>query len=409
MMQEIHIADYDYELPQERIAKYPLQQRDASRLLVYEQGQMSDATFAQLAEFLPSCSLAVFNNTRVIQARLLFTKSTGANIELFLLEPAEPKDYEQNFQMRQRCEWFCLVGNLKKWKGEPLSLTAEVGGNRPVTVRAIYKEALKTSHLIAFEWDDENYTFADIIQSIGVIPLPPYLNRAAQEEDKLTYQTIYSKINGSVAAPTAGLHFTPDVLHSLDEKGITRQELTLHVGAGTFRPVKSSEIHAHEMHSEYISIDRQLIENLLKTTPLRLAVGTTSVRTLESLYYIGAKLKDNPSLDLNDLHVAQWEPYTAHYTLTCEEALESLLRYMDAKHIDSLHTTTQIIIVPGYRYKLVDALVTNFHQPKSTLLLLVSAFIGDDWRRVYQHALEHDYRFLSYGDACLFVPSPPRL
>lgn len=399
----IHISDYVYDLPDERIAKFPLKRRDESKLLVYDHGKVSASLFKELPSLLPSSALLVFNNTRVIQARLHFRKQTGALIEVFLLEPAVPADYEQIFQTTGHCSWLCMIGNLKKWKGEILQCSAVCRG-RSVTLSAAYVETRGTSHLVEFSWNSADVSWADLLDAVGELPIPPYLNRKAEESDKLTYQTVYSKINGSVAAPTAGLHFTPDVLQAIDRRDIDREELTLHVGAGTFRPVKCEELAGHEMHTEYIAVRRQTIEKLLLHGGKAVAVGTTSVRTLESLYYIGLKLHRNPGLSEEEMHVGQWEPYETETTISVIDALRELLDYMDRLSIPVLHTSTQIIIAPGYDYKIVNMLITNFHQPGSTLLLLVSAFLKGDWRRVYDFALAHDFRFLSYGDSSLLIP-----
>ena len=405
---QIHISDYNYPLPDDRIAKYPLAQRDQSKLLVYHHGEVSQDRFCNLTKYLPQHALMVFNNTRVIQARMHFHKSTGALIEIFLLEPAVPADYEQMFQTQASCSWLCLVGNLKKWKSGPLSRTVIVKG-QSVTVTVCRQGEQGTSHLVEFRWT-AGVPFADIIDVMGELPIPPYLNRATEESDKTTYQTVYSKIKGSVAAPTAGLHFTPEVLADLDSRGIDREEVTLHVGAGTFRPVKSADIGHHEMHTEFISVCRQTIEKLLAHQSAAIAVGTTSVRTLESLYYMGLKLLRNPDIDEQQLHVSQWEPYeeVKGGGVKSEEALRALLDWMDRRRLSVLHSSTQIIIAPGYDYKIVRMLVTNFHQPKSTLLLLVSAFVGGDWRRIYDYALGHGFRFLSYGDSSLLIPASGR-
>ncbi len=398
----IQISDYNYPLPEERIAKYPLAQRDHSKLLLYKNGEVGEDVFYNLPKYLPEGALMVFNNTRVIQARMHFRKQTGALIEIFLLEPAMPADYEQMFQARACCEWLCLVGNLKKWKSDELVRTINVGGQE-VTVTARHQGEKGTSQLIRFDWDG-NVPFADIIDVMGELPIPPYLNRETEEQDKTTYQTVYSKIKGSVAAPTAGLHFTPEVLSAVDAAGIDREEVTLHVGAGTFRPVKSVEIADHEMHTEYIAVRRQTLEKLLQHDCKAVAVGTTSVRTLESLYYMGRKVCMNP--EVSDLHVRQWEPYeqTTDPQVSTREAIQALMTWMDRQQMTVLHSSTQIIIAPGYDYKIVKRLVTNFHQPQSTLLLLVSAFVHGDWRRIYDYALSHDFRFLSYGDSSLLVP-----
>ena len=403
--QHIHISDYTYELPDERIAKFPIAQRDHSKLLVYRHGEVSEDVFYHLPDYLPTGALMVFNNTKVIQARIHFRKETGALIEVFLLEPAVPSDYELMFQTHGHCEWYCLVGNQKKWKEGSLRRSLEVNGVT-LTLQATRLGEHGTSQHIAFDWDNDNVSFAEILDAVGELPIPPYLNRETQESDKTTYQTVYSKIKGSVAAPTAGLHFTDQVLSELDAHGIDREELTLHVGAGTFKPVKSEEIGGHEMHSEYISVRKQTLEKLLRHHASAIAVGTTSVRTLESLYYMGVKLEQNPNLTEEQLHVNQWEPYqlSAEQEITPEKAIQNLLDYLKRNDLNTLHTSTQIIIAPGYQYKIVKMLVTNFHQPQSTLLLLVSAFVHGDWRKIYDYALAHEFRFLSYGDSSLLIP-----
>ena len=400
----IHISDYNYELPDERIAKFPLARRDQSKLLVYRQGQISHDVFCHLPQYLPQGALMVFNNTRVIQARLHFRKSTGALIEVFLLEPFLPADYEQMFQTTHQCSWLCLVGNLKKWKEGSLTRELRIK-DYELSVKATRREIHGTSHRIDFEWDAP-VSFAEIIDAMGELPIPPYLNRETQESDKTTYQTVYSKIKGSVAAPTAGLHFTPEVLSALDAHGIEREELTLHVGAGTFKPVKSEEIEGHEMHTEFISVRRQTLEKLLRHQCEAIAVGTTSVRTLESLYYMGLKVLRNPDLAETQLHVQQWEPYeaAAQQSVPATTAIQALYDWLCRNDLDVLHSSTQIIIAPGYDYKIVRMLVTNFHQPQSTLLLLVSAFVHGDWHRIYDYALSNDFRFLSYGDSSLLIP-----
>ncbi len=413
----IHIQDYDYPLPDERIAKFPLKERDSSKLLVYKQGEVIEDGFAHLSEYLPQGALMVFNNTKVIQARLHFRKGEkqdGALIEIFLLEPAFPVEYQENFSAKGKCNWYCLVGNLKKWKSGELYRELEVNGKR-VLLSAYRLGEHGTSQEIMFEWDGD-VTWAEILDVMGELPIPPYLNRKTQESDKTTYQTVYSKIKGSVAAPTAGLHFTERVLADLDAHGIDREEVTLHVGAGTFKPVKSEEIGGHDMHTEHIAVRRQTIEKLLAHGGEAIAVGTTSVRTLESLYYMGviahslaSKGKDDSSevTDAEELHVHQWLPYEyaeSESQLTTVEALRSLLAYMDKRGMEVLHSSTQIIIAPGYEYHIVRRMVTNFHQPKSTLLLLVSAFVKGDWHKIYDYALSHDFRFLSYGDSSLLIP-----
>ena len=404
---DIQINDYNYPLSDERIAKYPLKERDHSKLLIYKQGKVSEDVFFHVADYLPMGSLMVMNNTKVIQARLHFRKATGALIEIFLLEPALPADYEQMFQSRGRCEWFCLVGNLKKWKEGQLSRGFTIDDHE-VTVTAERVGEAATSQRIAFTWDDNQLSMAEIIDSIGELPIPPYLNRKTEECDKTTYQTVYSKIKGSVAAPTAGLHFTADVLASLDNKGIEREEVTLHVGAGTFKPVKSLHIGEHDMHTETFCVKKQTIERLIAHQGHAVAVGTTSVRTLESLYYIGYKMLQLPDAEEQHWHVEQWEPYQMQVAPddapTTMEALQAIANYMQRNALTTLHGSTQIIIAPGYNYHIVKMLITNFHQPQSTLLLLVSAFVHGDWRNIYDYALQHEFRFLSYGDSSLLIP-----
>jgi len=398
----IHISDYNYPLPDERIAKFPIARRDHSKLLVYQHGVVGEDVFYNLPKYLPKGTLMVFNNTKVIQARMHFRKETGALIEVFLLEPAEPSDYELMFQTAGRCAWYCLVGNLKKWKEGTLVREIEIKG-QTVRVSATRGAVHGTSHRIDFSWNG-GVSFAEIIDAMGELPIPPYLNRETQESDKTTYQTVYSKIKGSVAAPTAGLHFTPEVLADLDAHGIEREELTLHVGAGTFKPVKSEEIEGHEMHTEYISVRRETIQKLIQHDGCAIAVGTTSVRTLESLYYMGLKVMTSPDLTEEQLHVQQWEPYDQTTDITSVEALQALDNWMARHELQVLHSSTQIIIAPGYDYHIVKMLVTNFHQPQSTLLLLVSAFVKGDWHQIYDYALSHDFRFLSYGDSSLLIP-----
>ena len=405
--QEIHISEYNYDLPDERIAKFPKAERDQSKLLIYRHGEVGEDLFFNLPKYLPKGALMVFNNTKVIQARLHFRKETGALIEVFLLEPAQPADYEQMFQTTERCSWLCLVGNLKKWKEGALKRELQVKDEH-VVLTATRRGEHGTSQWVDFTWDNPQVNFAEILDAIGELPIPPYLNRETQESDKTTYQTVYSKIKGSVAAPTAGLHFTNRVLEALDAHGIEREELTLHVGAGTFKPVKSDTIGQHEMHTEYVAVRRHTLERLLAHDGQAIAVGTTSVRTLESLYYMGLKVMNCPDLTEEQLHVNQWEPYLEVRAERSEvrsvEALRALMDWMDRRQLTTLHSSTQIIIAPGYNYHIVKMLVTNFHQPQSTLLLLVSAFVKGDWHRIYDYALAHDFRFLSYGDSSLLIP-----
>ncbi len=401
---KLQIKDFTYPLPDERIAKYPLARRDDSKLLLYKDGEVSEDKFFNLPQYLKPGALMVFNNTRVIRARLHFKKQTGALIEVFCLEPHLPADYEQSFASRKGCAWICLVGNLKKWKEGELQSQVEIGGTT-ITLSASRGEECGTGHIIHFTWDDEAVSFAELLDAIGELPIPPYLHRATEERDLQTYQTVYGKIKGSVAAPTAGLHFTPEVLEAIRAKNISCDEVTLHVGAGTFKPVKAEEISGHEMHSEWISVKRSTIEALIKHGGECIAVGTTSVRTLESLYYIGVKIHQNPDIAQDDLHVEQWLPYdyatSCKNPLSTQEALQAILDYMGRNQLSALHTATQIIIAPGYDYHIVKTMVTNFHQPQSTLLLLVSAFVKGDWRKIYDYALAHDFRFLSYGDSSL--------
>jgi len=400
----IQIKDYNYPLPDERIAKYPLPERDSSKLLLYRHGDISEDRFVRLSDYLPEHSLMVFNNTKVVQARLHFRKETGAQIEVFILEPALPLEYQENFLSRGQCEWLCLVGNLKKWKSDTLSLLLPDG----TEVKAERLGHEGTSERIRFHWSAA-LTWAEILEQAGELPIPPYLNRKTEASDLTTYQTVYSRIKGSVAAPTAGLHFTERVLDSLKQRDIEREEVTLHVGAGTFRPVKSEQIGGHDMHTEHIAVGRHTIERLVAYGGSAIAVGTTSVRTLESLYYMGllaGKLlrEGRDTGDGEELHVPQWMPYEMPSEQSATDALKELLRYMEKHSMEVLHSSTQIIIAPGYEFRVVKAMVTNFHQPQSTLLLLVSAFVHGDWRSIYDYALAHDFRFLSYGDSSLLIP-----
>ncbi|MDE7385651.1 MAG: S-adenosylmethionine:tRNA ribosyltransferase-isomerase [Muribaculaceae bacterium] len=397
------IDDFDYPLPQERIASHPLEVRDACKLLVRSHdGVISDHIFNELPVLLPDDTMLVYNNTRVINARLRFRKSypDGALIEIFCLEPVSPADYAVNFASTSTCSWLCFVGNAKKWKQGQLVLPVKVGG-REVELRASMGDTRGNARVITFEWESgDGVTFSDIIAAVGEIPIPPYLNRSTEESDSRDYQTVYSHIDGSVAAPTAGLHFTPGVLDAISGRGIPRRELTLHVGAGTFQPVKTDSIGEHAMHSEFIAVQRALIAELAATDRRVIAVGTTSVRTLESLYHAGCLIATGKWQG----EVPQWYPYAeSHPQLSARDALTAVLEYLDRESLDAFVADTRIIIAPGYEYRIVKGMVTNFHQPKSTLLLLVSALMGDDWHRVYRHALDNGYRFLSYGDACLFL------
>ena len=400
-IKEIRIEDFDYPLPDERIAKYPLTERDHSNLLHWQNGKIEQLHFYDLPDTLTRNDLLVYNNTKVIQARLHFQKETGAIIEIFCLEPHSPADYNLVFQENKSCVWKCLVGNSKKWKEGALKQTMYIKDILfQLEATRIESENEGMSHLVRFEWDNEDILFSDILAHFGELPIPPYLNRATEEKDKETYQTVYSKIDGSVAAPTAGLHFTMDVLRRLALNGIREDEITLHVGAGTFQPVKSEEIGSHPMHREIISIGKSTIEDLIASEGHIVAVGTTSVRTLESLYYLGCRIALNP--DNPDLMVEQWEPYENNYTLTTQEALQNIIDYLNHNHLSALNAATRIMIVPSFQFRIVNKIITNFHQPKSTLLLLISAFVGiDRWRKIYDFAIENGFRFLSYGDSSL--------
>ena len=400
--EQIRIEEFNYPLSDERIAKFPLTKRDESKLLVYRNGKIDEAVFKQLSDYLPQGSMLVYNNTRVIQARMLFQKETGAQIEVFCLEPVIPHDYALVFQQTESCSWLCLVGNLKKWKEGALHKTIRMD-DKEVVLSAELIKTTGDSHLVRFSWNNPQVTFAELLDAAGILPIPPYLHRETRESDLQTYQTVYSKIKGSVAAPTAGLHFTPEVLAGLDAKGFTREEVTLHVGAGTFKPVKSEVIGDHEMHTEFISVRRSAIENIRTNLGRIIAVGTTSVRTLESLYYMGRTLVNNPDATSEELVVTQWTPYHETEEVTAHEALTALLDYLDRNQTDTLLSATQIMIAPGYEFKIVKGIITNFHQPKSTLLLLISAFVNGNWKSIYNYALDNDFRFLSYGDSSLLL------
>ncbi len=396
-LKSIGIEEYSYELPDERIAKFPLPEREASQLLVYEQGKISRKKFAEVRDILQKGQTLIFNNTKVIYARLLFQKPTGARIEVFCLEPAVPADYAQNFTSRGSCEWICMVGNSKKWKDEEICCCFSFQGQQ-YTLKAEKKMQLSGGEWqIRFSWE-AGLSFSEVLEECGRIPIPPYLNRDSEELDKIRYQTVYSKEEGSVAAPTAGLHFTRPLLADLQEKGVGIQELTLHVGAGTFRPVKAEKIGGHDMHTEHIVVSRELVRTLYQKKKEIIAVGTTSVRTLESLYWMGVKRLEKQK---DFFQLSQWEAYTLpqHYSL--KEAMGALMEWFDEMKEEELKAATTIIIVPGYRFRVIDAMFTNFHQPQSTLLLLVAAAIGEDWRKVYEYALRHNFRFLSYGDSSL--------
>lgn len=397
---EIHISEYNYPLPDELIAKHPLQQRDACRLLVRRpDGTLEDRVFAELPGLLPDDAMLVYNNTRVINARLRMRKDTGALIEIFCLEPVAPADYAQAFASTESCTWSCFVGNSKRWKQGELTAEIEVDGVHATLCAERVARADNASE-VRFSWNEPQLTFARIIGAIGEIPIPPYLNRATEATDSTDYQTVFSRIDGSVAAPTAGLHFTDRVLADISSRGIPRLEVTLHVGAGTFQPVKSEEVGDHAMHSEFIAVERDVVAALAAGKRRVIAVGTTSVRTLESLYHIGCLISQGKW----DGEVPQWYAYdTDHPGLPVAEALNAIVGYLDASGQRTLMGATRIIIAPGYTYRVVSGMVTNFHQPQSTLLLLVSALMGDEWRAMYDHALSVPYRFLSYGDACLLL------
>ena len=402
-VRNLRIADYNYPLPDERIAKHPLAQREQCKVLMFKDNAIEQHIFHEVPALLPSNALLVYNNTRVINARLRFRKATGSQIEIFCLEPVAPRDYQLIFQTTHECTWLCLVGNSKRWKSGPLTQQIDVDGNA-ITINATRGERRGNAFEIIFSWDGEDVTFASVLEALGEIPIPPYLNRGTEKSDLTDYQTVYSHIDGSVAAPTAGLHFTDELLAECDRRGIERRELTLHVGAGTFQPVKSDNIGDHAMHTEFISVPRDLLAELATTTRPVIAVGTTSVRTLESLYYIGQILEANPEATEEELRVTQWMPYTTPCEITPQQALQNIVDYLDCHNASDYLGSTQLMIAPGYTYRIVKGMITNFHQPQSTLLLLVAAFVGNDnWRTIYDYALEHDFRFLSYGDACLFL------
>ncbi len=401
----ISIADYNYPLPEDRIAQYPVAQRDKSKLLISNLGEISESVFENIADYLPNDSLIVYNNTKVIRARMQFRKPTGAKIEIFILEPLAPTvEIQNSFSVTAQCEWKCLVGNAKKWKEGELELQMQYNGEQ-FTIFASKGENIGNSFHINFRWEPVHLTFSDVLIATGSIPLPPYMKRDTEQEDVERYQTIYAKHQGSVAAPTAGLHFTDYVENSLLEKNIKNNYVSLHVGAGTFKPVSSEKIEGHEMHTEQVVINKQLVEDLLKYSDKKIiAVGTTTTRSLESIYWYGVKLLQDMSASF---HIKQWDPYDNEFAkyVNVERSLKAVIEYMNANNIDELHGDTQIIIAPSYKFKIIDILITNFHQPKSTLLLLVSAFYGEKWRDSYKYALDNNFRFLSYGDSCLFFKS----
>ena len=400
---DIRIEDFNYELPEERIAFFPAAQRDHSKLLVYRNGTITDSRFDHLPEFIPEESLLVFNNSKVIHARLLVHNATGAAIEIFCLEPLYPtNDPATAFAQTGEVTWKCMVGNAKRWK-YPLQITVPMG-NKTVTVTATKGNNVESTFEVSFRWDDTRVSFAEWLEHYGKIPLPPYIKRAADENDELRYQTVYAKHDGSVAAPTAGLHFTGNVFEALHRKGIDTDFVTLHVGAGTFKPVTSETIGEHYMHEEKIVITEALIEHLAQYIGKRcIAVGTTVARTLESLFIMGAKLRLNRP---DPLKVSQWEIYDdeALRQVTAAESLQAILEHLHAQQTDLLRGATSLIILPTYQPRMVQGIITNFHQPQSTLLLLISAFVGEHWHDIYRHALQHEYRFLSYGDSNLYLP-----
>jgi len=393
---KIEIADFDYNLPDDKIAKYPLEQRHNSKLLIYKDEKITESIFYNINEALPKNALLIYNDTKVIQARLHFRKETGAKIEIFCLEPLLPTDYNLMFQSTSTCDWKCIVGNQKKWKEGVLTKELEIDKQKiTLTAKKLNSGANPT---IRFSWNND-VEFGQILDKIGNIPIPPYLNRNSEEKDKQTYQTVYSKHDGSVAAPTAGLHFTKEVMQKLEEKHFSFDKLTLHVGAGTFKPVKSETIGEHEMHFEHFIVSKTLIENLIKNYGNIVAVGTTSVRSLESIYYIALKISKKEYAE--EFTVNQWEAYKNNKNIDIIEALNIILDYLNKNKLNQLRAKTQIMIIPGYKFKIINAIITNFHQPKSTLLLLISAITGKNWKNIYKYALENNFRFLSYGDSSI--------
>ncbi|MBO5310725.1 MAG: S-adenosylmethionine:tRNA ribosyltransferase-isomerase [Bacteroidales bacterium] len=398
MIPEIKIEDYNYPLPDERIAKYPLSERDASKLLIYRNGNVSQERFRNIAEQIPEGSVIVFNDTKVVPARLHFQRESGAHIEIFCLEPVLPEEYVTMFAVTERCRWKCIVGNVKRWKSDTLHLYNPLNDTEieDMGLKADLVERCGETSIVEFTWKN-GAPFSKVLEICGSVPIPPYLNRDTENIDLERYQTLYARFRGSVAAPTAGLHFTEDVLNEIRSRNVVTDTVCLHVGAGTFLPVKSSNVAEHTMHREPFVVTLPLLERLIDKTGSLVAVGTTSVRTLESLYYVGVKCIESgkPS------DVDQWEPYTREYPYTVQESLNAIADYLRANGLDELKVGTRIIIVPGYEFKLVDVLVTNFHQPQSTLLLLISAFVKGDWHNIYDFALENDFRFLSYGDSSI--------
>ncbi len=401
-VEDISVKDFTYNLPEERIAKYGLTERDQSKLLVWNNNSITDDHFYNISRYIQEGTMLVFNNTRVIKARIIFHKSTGARIELFCLEPIEPAEYSASFSQTKSCRWKCIVGNLKKWKDDILQEIIDIKGAPVVLTAKKFKESADSVDIL-FSWDNDRFSFAEVLEASGNIPIPPYLQRESEVIDLQSYQTIYSKVKGSVAAPTAGLHFTENVLYLLKQKKIDCEEITLHVGAGTFRPVKSDTIFGHKMHTEHFIVSREFIEKLTRHKGKIIAVGTTSVRTIESLYWMGCKILREPDIEPVKLSVLQWDPYQADQQPATRESFKALLDYMERERLNELSSSTQVIIMPGYEFKVIQGMVTNFHQPQSTLLLLIAAFLGDQWKEIYDHALKNNYRFLSYGDSNLYL------
>lgn len=397
---KIDINDFDYPLPEERIAKFPLAERSQSKLLLYRGGEIAESRFERLSDHLPAGSMLVFNNTKVIRARIIMQKPSGGRIEVFCLEPHTPADYEHAFTVKGECVWSCIVGNLKRWKEGPLEICFELDG-RPTQLRAHMVERGSREHLIRFEWEADR-TFGELLEELGRIPIPPYLNRESEEIDNTRYQTVYSKFEGSVAAPTAGLHFTPELIERMQDEGFHFGEVTLHVGAGTFLPVKAEDAADHPMHTEHFEVNLPTLKTLRAHMGAIVAVGTTSVRTLESLTALAWRIRQGkePAGEV----VGQWELYDIPADFSGEEALNTLISYLEERGEERIKAATRIMITPlGYRFRIVKNIITNFHQPKSTLLLLVSAYLGEDWRKIYDYALGHDFRFLSYGDSSLLM------
>jgi len=400
--EQILLKDYIYSLPWDRIAKYPLDTRDLSKLLFYNGGRINHYSFRKIAEFLDPANLLVYNNTRVIHARLKFFKPSGSGIEIFCLQPVSPAEHTESFAKKSSVIWKCLVGNAKKWKNDSLYLKIPAAGKQFVLKAEKTGRDGNTFH-IRFSWDPDRYSFSEIIEEAGKTPIPPYLNREAEESDKVNYQTVYSHHEGSVAAPTAGLHFTNELLKELTTRGIDQKEITLHVGAGTFTPVKTANAVEHQMHIEAFSVSGKLIESIIAKEGNITAVGTTSCRSLESLYWIGVKIINN-SIQPNKISLDQWEAYDLPENYSYKESMNAILEYMKKKELEELHAQTGIMITPGYEFKMIKSLITNFHQPSSTLLMLIASFVGKDWKKIYQYALDHDFRFLSYGDSSLLMP-----